>query len=194
MTTKREKRLRDKKRRKARVEIEATKERQAMTAAPALLTFASGTSYRMAPLSDQDISTLDHWVQQRFLATARASMPETEPTMSPAEARAVEESRERIERVSLQVAVTLTFMSGTGARILASVSGMVQLVWQCIRREHPDVTIDDLRKELLDPKNIDEARRMFGTLNTSGGEEPSRKKRGASQRRRPSRKNRSTVL
>jgi hypothetical protein len=156
-------------------ESSESRQRKAATAAPADLTFLDGTSYKMTPFSDVDIAELDWWVQQHYIKMMRASIPED----------ATEEEANRIERMASQEALGLTWLSGAGASLMATVTGMSRLVLQAIKKEHPDVKVEDIRKHMLAPVNIDEARKLFHELNI----EPIKMaKKGARRVRRPNRR------
>lgn len=130
-------------------------ERQAATAASAPLTFADGTTYQMSPLSDKDIAELDAWVQSRIICMARESLPEG----------ATQSERDETLRVAMQTASSITWMSGQGAKLLATVPGWTRLVWQTIKRNHPDVTEEELSEHMFSPENIREVNRVFTEQN-----------------------------
>lgn len=144
-----------------------------LTKAARPLKFVDGTEYRMSPLSDKDIEELDSWVQSEFLATARKAAE-----------GASEEEYERLMRVAMQEAMGLTWMSGPGAKRMATVYGMTRLCWQSVKRNHPDVTFDELRTKLFDPANIRRLREEFQRLNVPKKERPAQVRRDARSRRR----------
>ena len=140
-------------------------QRRIATAAPAELKFADGTTYTMSRLSDLDIAELDTWVQQYYLCMVRASLEDVS-----------NEEKERVERLATLTALSLTWMSGPGASLLASVRGMTRMVWQTVKKVHPDVTEDELRSHMLSPENIGRAQALFHELNVED-------KKGAKKRR-----------
>jgi len=130
-------------------------ERGKITGAPRPITFSDGTTYRVSPLSDRDIAELDHWVQARYVAIARDSLP---PNAS-------QQLREETMTIAMNTALGLTWMSGVGARTMGTIDGMTQLIWQSIHKLHPDVTIEELRNKMFDPANVDEVARTFKEVN-----------------------------
>jgi hypothetical protein len=128
-----------------------------MTAAPAPLEFADGTKYRISPLTDKDIEELDMWVQSRVIENARNSIT---PNMS------VAERAETLE-IAMKLSLSVSFTSDIGAKMIATVPGMTRLVWQSIRKNHPEVTESELRKHMLNEDNIREANIKFSKVNNS---------------------------
>ena len=128
------------------------------TASPAEIHLGS-LRLRLSPLTDRDISELDQWLQQRVIRTARASLA---ADASP------EERRETIA-IAIETAATLTWMSATGARLMSTIDGWAQIIWQGAHRDHPDMTPGEIRKHLMDPGALDEARETFERLNIPKG-------------------------
>ena len=131
------------------------------TAAAVPLTFADGTTYTMSPLTDRDIVELDEWVKHEYIRIVRSTLPQDVP----------QAERDRQMSLAYRQAMALTWLNGDGARLIATVSGMSRLVWQAIKKRHPDVTEDDLRRHMFDPRNIDAARERFEYQNLSPSEE-----------------------
>lgn len=144
-----------------------------ITAAPYPITLG-GTTYRMKPLTDADIAELDQWLRARIIRTARESLPDD---ASEADRRLTMES-------AVAFATTVTWMSGHGAKLMATLEGMAQLVWQGCHHLQPAVTPEEIRAKLLDPRNLEEARLAFDTLNNSQGSKKKPTARNARARRR----------
>lgn len=141
-------------------------DRQTATAAAAPLQFADGTVYQMSPLSDKDIAELDAWVQSRVIQMARASLSKDAP----------QSERDETLRIAMQTASSITWLSGQGAQILATVPGWTRLVWQAIKRNHPDVTEEELSAQMFSAENIREVNRVFTEQNVVKGiSEPAKK-------------------
>lgn len=130
-------------------------DRQAATAASAPLTFVDGTVYQMSPLSDKDIAELDAWVQSRIICMARESLP--------VDATKIE--RDETLSIAIRIASSTTWMSGQGAKLLATVPGWTRLVWQTIKRNHPNVTEEELSEHMFSPENVREVNRVFTEQN-----------------------------
>ena len=143
-------------------------DRQAATAAAAPLQFSDGTVYQMSPLSDKDIAELDAWVQSRVIQMARASLLKDAP----------QSERDETLRIAMQTASSITWLSGQGAQILATVPGWTRLVWQAIKRNHPDVTEEELSAQMFSAENIREVNRVFTEQNVvkEPAKEPAKKK------------------
>lgn len=154
--------------------MEDSRDRARLTAASAPLVLA-GVEYRMSPLSDRDIAELDEWVQIRYVNLVLASLP----------AEAEQEERDALRVRAAREALGMTWMSGEGARLMATVDGVTRLLWQSLRREHPDIKEEDLRRLLYSPENIAATRHTFTRLNAAPrGAEKKGKHRGRRRRER----------
>jgi len=111
--------------------------------------------YQASPLTDKDISELDAWIQADYVKVARASLDEN----------STKAEREETLAIAMRQAAGLSWMSGTGAKMIATVKGMARLTWQMIHRNHPKVTVAQLQSELFNPENLANAKRIFDKLN-----------------------------
>lgn len=135
--------------------------------------------FMMSPLSDKDLSELTDFVQEYYLRMARRSAKNE-----------TSEERDRIERIAQREAVTLTWTSGIGAKLIASVDGMARLVWQSVKKLHPDVSVTQLRAYMFSAENIREVNRLFrkaNDLSEPGGPKGKKPKR-APRKRSPRKK------
>lgn len=110
---------------------------------------------QISPMTDRDIAELDEWVQWRYLQNVRDSF---RPTDRP-------EVREMETRVAQENSLSLTWLSGRGARIIATLAGMSRIVWQACHRNHPDMTEEKIRTLLIDKANLDAANAAFEKAN-----------------------------
>ena len=101
--------------------------------------------YVFARLTDQDIGLLDAWVRKRFVQTVRASFDDT---MS-------REEKHMELQIAHERAATLDWLSPHGARLSASVEGMAYLSWVALHKNHPEVTLEEMRSMMVDERNID---------------------------------------
>lgn len=145
-----------------------------ITAAPMEVPLG-GQLYRMSPLNDVDIAELDNWLKARVIRMARESLS---PDADEADRRLTVES-------AIAYATTLTWMSGQGAKLMATLDGMAQIIWQSIKRHHPNVTPAEIRSKLLDPRSMEEAETAFGMLNRVDGQSKKKKKRPRHRSRKP---------
>jgi hypothetical protein len=134
---------------------------QRLVGAPGILTlYLDGTNtkqieLRVTPLTDRDISEMDAWVRARVVSTAQASLS---PSMS-------KEERQEVLTVAMQTAQAESMLSARGAEILGTIDGMARLMWQTIRKHHPEVTVEQLSSWMYNPINVDAATVLFRQLN-----------------------------
>lgn len=118
-----------------------------------------GVEYMASQLSDKDIAELDEWLRARFISMARDSLgPDC--------------SQKQIDdtlAVAMRDAMGLTWMSGIGARVMASVDGVARLAWQMVHHSHPTVTYEEIRKHMYDPRNMANVNDAFDGLNVGEG-------------------------
>jgi hypothetical protein len=96
------------------------RDRAELTAAARPLNFPDGGSYLMSPPTDKDISEVDHWVQQRFIDVG---------------------NRPGVDYGKLVAeAMTLSWMSPLGAKMMATIDGLAFICYVLCRHNHPDVT------------------------------------------------------
>lgn len=123
-----------------------------------------GETYFASPLDDKDIQELDLFVQQQFMKSVYATMPEG----------LAGEDKDRAVALAQVTCSRMTFMSGEGARIIATVPGMTRLTWQMLHHNHPDLTVTELYAKLMNPKNIDEVNEKFREVNHLPTKKPKR--------------------
>lgn len=104
------------------------------------------TEYLASPLTDRDIAELDEWIQEHYIDLARRSLRSSTS----------EADRELTMRVAMREALTLTWLSGQGARIIGTIDGLTRLLWQMVQHNHPNVTPAQLRAHLTDPRTLQE--------------------------------------
>lgn len=107
------------------------------------------------PLSDRDNIELDSWVRSYYLYTQRSNI----------DPEALDEDKDRIERIAQQTAATLNWYSGLGVQIMASVEGMTQIMYMSVRKRSPKITPDKIRELLMNEQNLEEANKTFEELN-----------------------------
>jgi len=148
-----------------------------MSAAATPITFADGVTYLFAPLTDRQIDQIDEWLQAHVIDVARASLsPEDTP-----------EERDETLTIAMREARKLSLMTTDGIRLLATIPGMTFLCWLSLRREHPEVSQDELRTRLMDPANLERVNGAFLKVNQRPG---IKKKVPTWRNRKPTRKKR----
>lgn len=150
-----------------------------ITGAAIPLTFADGTTYQASPFSDRDIDELDEYVRHVLIRNARQSCRDADVTP---------EEAQRIESTALEMSISITWMSGVGARLMSQPRGMARLVWQSVKHNHPDVTEDQIHKQLLDPENVRAANSTFAQANIGTSRRPAKGKARTGRTRRPASK------
>lgn len=139
-------------------------------------------TFNLTPMSDRDMTELDNWLQAEYVRLARASLPDF----------CTPEERQETIQMAISKAMTLTFLSGEGAKIMGTVQGMARLIWTNLKRHHPDVSFEELKSYMYDPANIKEANETWRNLNLGprlpkgdkGGEAPGKSEPGKRKRRR----------
>lgn len=136
-----------------------------------------GKTYEVSPINDEGREALDEWVRAKFIERAA-------PMISKMSSDA---DKDRALRIAYSQAFSLTWLSGEGARLIATVDGVAKMLYEGIRPNHPDVSFEQIRAELFDPDNIRKATHVFDELNTNrvkrteGGDES---KKGKSRSRK----------
>lgn len=127
--------------------------------------------YRISPLQDCDFGAFERWVQKRYLATTKENLDGlTEDQVNRQLDRA-------FERASM-----ITFASPEAGALMSSLEGAVFLFWLSIRKEHPDLTEEDVGKLLLDSASRDTAMDIVADLNKEHS--PIKKKRPPAKRKK----------
>lgn len=126
-----------------------------VTAASLPLTFEDGTKYQFSPLTDKDIDEIDEWMRQKVLQSARMML---EPGMSQRE-------RDEILGAAMRTASETSMLSPSGHRMISTLHGMVRVCWQSVKKLHPDVTEDELRKQLVNARNMQSLNDLFDQAN-----------------------------
>jgi hypothetical protein len=133
-----------------------------------------GRTFRMSPMTDEDIATMDQWIRARHVRIARA-------TLSP---DATDAQRELTESVALRQASSMTFMSGAGAALMGTPEALAMLFWCGIRHNHPEMTPEAVRELLFNPDNLDALQAEWDRMNL----EPRRAGEAASKKKKAKRK------
>lgn len=108
----------------------------------------------VSPLTDLDILELEQWMRAQVIRSAYESargLPDAE--------------RDLILRVAMQESAGMSFISHTGIRMAASLAGFSRVFWQGIKARHPEITVEQVRENFLDPAKLREANRVFKEQN-----------------------------
>lgn len=99
----------------------------------------NGTEYRFSPLTFNDIEELDNWVRHEYMRRVLSAMPEDATKVDKEMAFSIAQAR----------VVDITWLSGTGAKLIASVKGMVKIAQLSLQKRNPELTSDKLREIIL---------------------------------------------
>ena len=117
----------------------------------------NGTEYRFSPLTFNDIEELDNWVRHEYMRRVLSAMPED----------ATKADKEMAFSIAQARVVDITWLSGTGAKLIASVKGMVKIAQLSLQKRNPELTSDKLREIILaDPEAFS---KMSDALRESAG-------------------------
>jgi hypothetical protein len=145
----------------------------------------NGITYQMSPLDDIGHDSLDEWAKAKYVESTAAIL-----------AKVPEADKALAYKVAYQEAAHITFMSDYGSRLMRTVEGVAQLLYEGIRRNHPEVTPEFLRKALIEgagSDNIEKVTAAFEHLNLPDEKESSSPKAARlARRKRPSPKKKST--
>lgn len=108
----------------------------------------------MSPLTDEAHESLNEWVRQ-VLAKKHASLIET--LKGEAQRIAIESSLKMLSNAS--------FMSADGIKLMGTQEGVARMLWEGIRRNHPDVTYEKIKSQLITPGQIRAATAKFEEQN-----------------------------
>jgi len=142
-----------------------------LTRAAIPLIFEDGSELYLRPLGDRANTELDIWVKARYLHDQRSNIPKD----------ADEETKDRIERIAQQEASTLCWFLGLGARIMVSIEGMTQILYQASREDCPEISREWIREKLFVKKNLDLANEAVAKVENL--EDDLKKNRAARQKR-----------
>jgi hypothetical protein len=125
-----------------------------ITAAPVPVKIG-GVEYLMTPLTDADITALDNWLRARVIRMARSSLT----------ADSTDAEEEMTMRQAFRFASTLTWLSNDGLKLINTLDGLSRLFWQGLRKNHPQVTTDQIRGWIVDQEAMREFTDAFDVAN-----------------------------
>lgn len=133
-----------------------------LTQAPSELHFITKDGgevvYSMSALTDKDESELDEYVQARFIDNVRRSLPDDLHDKDEAQWR-------RIMTLAMEESLGLRYSRRPGSRVFTTTKGVARLAWQGIKRNHKDVTIDQIHELMYDPRNVLEVYQHYDKVN-----------------------------
>lgn len=111
-------------------------------------------SYRISPLTDKDISELDNWLRIQTIRLARESVLDADAA-----------TQDHVMKLALEFASTITWMSPQGSALMGTIDGVGRLIWQSIKKEHPEMTPEAVRELILDSRTLSAALDAFDMIN-----------------------------
>lgn len=132
------------------------------------------TTFQLSPLDDNSHESLDEWVRERYV----------EQTTKFIKALTSKEDKELALNVAYSKASELTWLSSYGAKMIGTVDGMAQLLYELARKNHPEVTQKTMRELMLDPNNVAKVNAKFMHMHPL--------KKAPTKKKRPSRRKKST--
>jgi hypothetical protein len=112
----------------------------------------NGKMYQFTPLSIEDFEELDKYVRWRYLSIVRESLDDSWPT----------QLRDSIIAASVSHIVGMTWLTGHGARLIASLDGMTKVAHLSLSKKDPSLTFEGLKDILRsNPENIREISRAL---------------------------------
>jgi len=157
------------------------------TAAPKLLEH-KGRTYRLRPLDYDSIGEIERWLQSEHIAVTERNIAEREGRkngcMPPSlKDRLLSEAYARSSRIHMN--------SPDADALLCTAEGASLMIHGCMKRDHPDITIEHVREMLSDPetKMPDEGEvakfmAIFQSLHSGQGQRPDAKKKRRRRRKR----------
>jgi len=112
-------------------------------------------TYLFAPLVDQDYTTVDHWLQGRYVENAINGIPKGLP----------QNQQDRLYETAVRSSLSITFFSEHGMAMLATLEGLAFLTWLSVRKNHPDFTQEQALQLLLLQGNLKAVNRTFAKVN-----------------------------
>lgn len=127
------------------------------TAAPRTVKL-KGKKYLISPLRDRDYGEFEAWVQDQVFDVAKRNLDGLNDT-----------DRQELLKLAYNKASSITISSPESLRYMTSVDGAVKLLWLSLRREHSDLTEDDVADMLTDPETLETAMKAIEKSEKLGG-------------------------
>ena len=132
-------------------------------------------TFEVSPLNDISREALDEWVRSQFV----------ERVLPIINGLASEKDRQLALDRAFDKSLSLTWMSGEGAKLMGTVKGVARMLYEGIRPNHPEIRFEDLCSLLFNPENVRLANAAFRQLNVRQ-QEKTKDKQVSSKKRSPS--------
>ena len=124
-----------------------------LTAAPMELEY-NKKIYRVSPLRDRDLGELQNFIQDKYLSLAKRNLD----GMST-------ENKSLLLKTAFEKATTLRVYSAESSGILNSVEGIAKMSWLSLRKEHSDLTFDQVWDLCNDSNFVENMMQLITELN-----------------------------
>lgn len=147
----------------------------------------NGKIYYASPLTDEAYDRLDEYVRALYARGQSALLDATNNKVA----------QQLIIEASLQQMALLQWSDGLGRKMITTVAGMMQLLYESVRLNHPELSFNQFRKDLRETIKTDDKLVQYSTMifnhlnantNTTGKEPPKGKAVRPTRRRLPKRK------
>lgn len=98
-----------------------------------------GTEYRFSPLTYSDIEELDNWVRHEYMRRVFSAIPKD----------AERADKELAMKIAQDKVADMTWLSGTGAKMISSVPGMLKIAQLSLQKRNPELTSEKLKQLIL---------------------------------------------
>jgi hypothetical protein len=115
----------------------------ASPAEPPLITL-KGRTFQLHQWNSQDHREFELWMRQRYIAAAR-DMAQGLP----------EASRMELYQYAVDRAAQIGPFSADAASVMASIEGAAKALWFSVRKEHPDMTEEEVAELLSDRETLE---------------------------------------
>lgn len=127
-----------------------------MTAAAAPIKLG-GKEYLLSPLTDGDVEELNNWIRSSVIQMAHASLV---PGME-------KEVRDEILGAAIREARKMALYNKEGQDFMRDANGVARLLWQGLKKKHPDLTHAFVREQIMTTRvDVSAAMEMFNEINS----------------------------
>jgi hypothetical protein len=104
-----------------------------------------GKKFMCSPMTDSDWGEFERWVQARYIELASKNID-----------KIPQSERQGFLNHAYDRAAAIIFQSPEALQLLTSVDGSAFRTWLGVKRNHPEITFEFIRKCLTDPEKIKE--------------------------------------
>ena len=110
-----------------------------LTNAPTELTIG-GKKFLMSALTDKDMAELDEFAQAKLIDNARRSLPDD----------CSDKIYNRMMALAMRESLGISYARPPGSKIFSTTYGLARLAWQGVKRNQPDITVDEIHTAMGD--------------------------------------------